>query len=658
MVTSKMKHSKQQSNPTSAWYGRSVLLATLFFWWLAVYQIGSLALERGFFETSIKWRVIAGGAALVGVVLLVICLLSFSKHIQPLAGLAARVFGLLQRLKAINLLGVVLCALLFCFLIFGTYGYLITNVWARLSILWLVSLTAAVFLRAAFPTLEGAKAFLLVMLGIMVVYKAAGFIPEVNNYPLTLGWSESSRYYYASLFFSQSLYGQDFARPFLHPTRYMLQSIPFLWPGLPIVAHRLWQVLLWLGMTGLTAGLLVRRLALPDRWLRWGVVAWAFLFLFQGPVYYHLLVCVAIILAGFGPRKFWPSLAAVVIASLWAGISRVNWFPVPAFLAVTIYLLEVPVCESRSLVDYLRRPFLWAAAGGASALASQAAYIFLSGNQDASSFGSSFTSDLLWYRLWPSATYAPGILPMSVLISLPLLVSIGLWLGGRRWHWLRLLGVGSMLLVLFAGGLVVSTKIGGGSNLHNMDAFLVLLLVCGGWIIFRRFTPETSVPPVRIPWTLVAVIAVMPVYLLIQEGGQFPTRDYQLAWDDVAEVRQRVEEVTSRGGRVLFIWQRQLVTFGLVGDVQMEEPYETVELMEMAMSNNQDYLNQFYTDLREHRYDLIIDGAQNVVYKGPEDGFPEENNVWVDRVTLPLLEYYESSYVLPYSRISFLVPKP
>ena len=34
-----------------------------------------------------------------------------------------------------------------------------------------------------------------------------------------------------------------------------------------------------------------------------------------------------------------------------------------------------------------------------------------------------------------------------------------------------------ILLIFFAGGIVVSVKIGGGSNLHNMDAFLVFLLV-------------------------------------------------------------------------------------------------------------------------------------------------------------------------------------
>lgn len=76
------------------------------------------------------------------------------------------------------------------------------------------------------------------------------------------------------------------------------------------------------------------------------------------------------------------------------------------------------------------------------------------------------------------------------------------------------------------------------------------------------------------------------------------------------------------------------------------------------MSGNPDYLNQFNNDLREHRFDMIVTGELNIVYKGPQDSFPEENNVWVERVSVPLLNYYQSSHVFEHSRIQLLVPKP
>ena len=44
-------------------------------------------------------------------------------------------------------------------------------------------------------------------------------------------------------------------------------------------------------------------------------------------------------------------------------------------------------------------------------------------------------------------------------------------------HLLRLGLIFAALLVLFAGGLVVSMKIGGGVDIHNLDAYLSLLLI-------------------------------------------------------------------------------------------------------------------------------------------------------------------------------------
>ena len=154
------------------------------------------------------------------------------------------------------------------------------------------------------------------------------FLP-VTNYPFSVGWSEASRFYYGSLLFSKSIYGVNLPLSVWHGTRYFLLAIPFLIHGLPIWADRLWQVLLWLGITGLTSWLFVRRLKLQEWTTALILGAWLFLYLFQGAVYYHLQVCVIIILLGVSSQHPWRSLAAVIVSSFWAGMSRIELVPGP-----------------------------------------------------------------------------------------------------------------------------------------------------------------------------------------------------------------------------------------------------------------------------------------------------------------------------------------
>ena len=188
-------------------------------------------------------------------------------------------------------------------------------------------------------------ALLVTTLGYASAYKLASFIPDVSSYPFSLGWSEGSRYYYASLWLSKQVYGLSVPPSVLHPTRYLLQAFPFLVPGSSLWFNRFWQVFLWVVTTALTSYLLVRRLALPARRkplvITLSMILWGFIFLFQGPVYYHLQFMVILILWGFDRHHFWRNLILVLIASLWAGISRINWLPVPGLLAAALYLMEV-----------------------------------------------------------------------------------------------------------------------------------------------------------------------------------------------------------------------------------------------------------------------------------------------------------------------------
>jgi len=493
-----------------------------------------------------------------------------------------------------------------------------------------------------------------------IVLWVVKFIPDVHAYPLSLGWSETSRYYYASLFFSPLVYGKWVPLSSLHPSRYFMQSLPFLIPSMGLWAHRLWQVLLWLCTTLVAGVALSRRIRLENRWVRWAVSAWFFMFSFQGPVYYHLMVVVILVLAGFDKHRLWRSLIVVAAASVWAGVSRVNWFPMAGMLAVTLYVLEAPQGK-KNFWQYWRWPVTAVILGLLLAFASQAVYAVISGNPP-EVFASSFNSPLYRYRLFPNEAYGPGIINLTITASLPLLLII-IWrvlTQVRRWRFLRLLALFSILLSLLIVGFIVSTKIGGGDNLHNMDSFLVMLAIIAAYCGFNRFEPETSVkqPHRVIPLPQVVMAMVVPLIFVLDMLQPYPRLDNGRAWADIQQVQDLIDARVPEDGEVLFIQHRHLLTFNMIDGVTLVPEYEKVFLMEMAMSGNSDYLNQFWEDLETHRFDLIVVDPPAVVIRPASDVFGEENNVWVEQVTQPLLEWYYPLVELRESAMSILAPRP
>lgn len=533
---------------------------------------------------------------------------------------------------------------------------------------WWLVLLAAGALKVAFKTSwPGGFASSLIILG--VCYEIYVRFQEVSTYIFSMGWSETSRFYYASLYFSQSLYGESFPLSTLHPTRYFLQSLAYLVPGLDLTGHRFWQFLLWILMTGAAVVALVWRALIPNSLIpnspsstsklgirNWLIAGWLFLFYLLVGVYYHLMPMVFIPLLFVSHKHPWRSLIAIVVASAWAGVSRVNWFPMPAMIAITIYLLEVPVGQRTkdegstnsvvglsSSVRYLSLPALWAISGLLSALGAQAAYIFLSGNADnASAFASSFFSALLWDRLWPNELFPLGVVWGILLVSGPLLAVLALALNQwKRLHPIRWAGILSMLLVLFAGGLVVSVKIGGGGDLHNMDGYAVLLSVVAALFIGGQVRAESALDDERVQirpgWPTMAFAALIPLFFLIPMLSPRPVYNHE---SDQARLEELKTLVENADGPVLFISQRHLLTFGQI-DVALVPDYENVVLMEMAMSNNQQVLGQFYEDLRQNRFAMIVAGRQNLSLQ-TEGAFIEEDNTVKTRIAPYILCYYES----------------
>ncbi len=357
------------------------------------------------------------------------------------------------------------------------------------------------------------------------------------------------------------------------------------------------------------------------------------------------------------PKHPWRSLIAVIFASLWAGVSRVNWFPMPAMIALTIYLMEVRYSNTR-ILEYLKWPFLWTISGLLAALAAQAAYIPLSGNaNNPEIFASSFTSDLLWYRLWPNPLFPLGIVPAILIVSGPFMgILAAATLQWKRLHPIRWAGLWGMILVLFAGSLVVSAKIGGGGDLHNMDAYATLLGIVSAYFIGGKVVSEagrTDFSPSR-SWPVTAVALLVPLLFLIPSLAPLVTYNKALAGNNLQQLKTLVEPAD---GPVLFITERHLVTFGQI-DVAMVPEYERVTLMEAAMSNNQKMLTQFYGDLRANHFALIVSGKENLFIKENEP-FAEENNVWNMRISPYILCYYEpmALFESEHSRFEVFAPR-
>ncbi len=533
---------------------------------------------------------------------------------------------------------------------------------------WLVLLASAALKVALKTSWQGGFAAALVILG--VTYEIFIRFRAVSEYPFSLGWSETSRYFYASLYFSQSLYGETFPLSTLHPTRYFLQSLAYLIPSWGLTEHRIWQFLLWVVMTAAVAvSLAWRALTSPlptgegRRGKGWLFAGWFFLYLLLVGVYYHLTPMIFLPLLFVSPKHPWRSLIAVVVASLWAGVSRVNWFPMPAMIALAIYLLEVRYSSIRvsniepRILEYLKWPFLWTISGLLAALAAQAAYIPLSGNaSNPEIFASSFTSDLLWYRLWPNPLFPLGIAPAILIVSGPLLfILIAATFQWKRLHPIRWVGLWGMILVLFGGSLVVSAKIGGGGDLHNMDAYAALLGIVSAYFIGGKVVSEstTDFNPSR-SWPVTAVALLIPLLFLVPSLAPLVTYNKGWAANNLQQLKTLVE---SADGPVLFTTERHLVAFGQI-NVAMIPEYERVTLMEAAMSNNRKMLEQFYSDLRANRFALIVSGKENLFIKENEP-FAEENNAWNMRISPYILCHYEpvALFESDHSRFEVFAPR-
>lgn len=554
-------------------------------------------------------------------------------------------------------------AALFPYLVLGPPGDLIPPAWTRHSLfLWLaIGLTLMMVAFWRRPWLEMAAAS---ALGMAVVYHLATYFPHVTDYPFSLWWSETTRYYMASQFFDHKIYGQDLPWVFRDLTRYLIQSVPFLIPDSPLWLHRLWQASLRFSTTYIAGLMLARRMAIKPKLMFAFFAAWAGLYFFQGPVFYNLILIVIFTFWLVRPRHFWRTLLIVGAVSIYAGFSRINWVPMAGLIAAVFYLLEVPVEGKtfKQVVRYLLPPFIWVAAGLALGFGAQQFWVANSGNPEEILY-SSFTSYLLWYRLLPNPSFAIGILPYTLLVSSPLLATLGVgyFANRKRWHFIRLLGLAGIAGALFAGGMLVSVKIGGGTNLHNLDVFLVVLLIMAVELYFGRVNDEDGQPVnVRLPLWLKAAAFIGPILFAVSFSGRAiqPVDDLTAA-QDLAKLQAYADQAVAEGGEALFVSNRHLLTFGLIENVPLVHAHEKLLLQEMAMSKNEVYLESFGAEMAGQRYAIIVTDRMPTVWKDPQTtSLAAENNVVMQDITSLIQCAYQVEERLLDGKLEIYTPKP
>ena len=303
-----------------------------------------------------------------------------------------------------------------------------------------------------------------------------------------------------------------------------------------------------------------------------------------------------------------------------------------------------------------------------------------------SSIGSSVSSQpLLWYRLFPNSTYAPGILLGLLLATAPLVAILIYLIKTNRWKlnfWQKLAIAGSLLAFLVVG-LIVSVKIGGGGDLHNLDMFIMGLMFAGAlaWRNGGHTWIASEIMPVWIRIVLIALI-VIPAYKPLMRMAPISTSaDRQMlatladitpvdplpnplpdtlpSENDTQEalksIRQAAINAASKGD-VLFMDQRQLLTFGFIKGVPLLPEYDKKVLIDKAMSADAQYFEEFYKDLASHRFSLIITSPLNRRLNDVENQFSEENNAWVKWVSRPLLCYYQPLETYKKVDVQLLVP--
>jgi hypothetical protein len=542
-------------------------------------------------------------------------------------------------------------------LLYSLPGLLFTGPYLRGMLGLLIGFLIAILITHSDEHLVQPKTLVFSLLLFSSIHLLAYRLTGVTSYPFALFWSEGNRLYDYSVFLGSNRYNYPgkLTIPYDSPGRYLLWGIIYAIPQTPIWLHRLWDAVLWVAPY-ILFGYLIARWSQFNKLARWSLALWVFVFLSQGPVYAPLLLSAIIIVLTVQRKRLWLSVIGVVIASYYASVSRWTWAPAPAMWAVVILIAGIEWKRGANWKTLFRQLIpiaVVALAGLAIGYISKAD--FFTPEEISSNY--TFDQALLWYRLLPNATFQTGIL-LGALIAVGPIVGLLVWAAISRWwpiNWIQSLVYLVAGLATLGVGLVISVKIGGGSNLHNLDMFLITVAILLGLMLAGRKDISWKAWPMGSQILLVLAI-LLPAWNALRTGEPLRLPPENLVTEALERIQTEVSEAQKKG-EVLFMDQRQLLTFRFIKNVLLVPDYEKKYMMDMAMGNNEAYFKTFYADLARKRFPLIVSEPLKLVEKGQVDSFGEENNAWVTWVSNPVLCYYEPIVTLKQIQVQLLAPK-
>jgi hypothetical protein len=578
---------------------------------------------------------------------------------------------------------------------FSMWGIVFHGIYFRLLVWLIVIVLLSIFLTRGAELVQWAN-----LLSALVISASAFSIfanlKYVTNNPFSLGWSEGNRLWDYSMLFGRDRYIYPMDKNIfvlLEPGRQFVGALPFLFSQLSIGAARA-----WIGLLGILPYLLLgfisfRSLHHKKRlWVLMGL--WTFLFLGQGPIHPPLVLGAALVSLAWG-SSFWLAIPLMLISGYFISISRFTWVFAPAVWIVLLELTQLKPGHAGLLKQpAIKRSLVLAFSSLAGSIILP---LFISLPSSSISSGNAAPSilmiteslrenltrqALLWYRLLPNQTYHEGILVGTFLAAAPLtcLLYYLVQKKGLINNGLQKLGIILSSFAFLGVGLIISAKIGGGGDLHNIDMFLINLFFTMVIVVFNGGdnwleTVKVESKGIKLLIMLSIVIpalgplqamrsydfsekAVTLVILTDSENERtlelYPSQN---VIDETLNTIQAEADGALEKGDVLFLDQRQLLTFGYITNVPLIPEYEKKVLMEQAMASDRVYFDQFYRDLKEHRFSLIISQPLVTSKKGDTFQFGEENDAWLNWVSKPLLCHYQIKETFREAGVQLLIPR-
>ncbi len=588
------------------------------------------------------------------------------------------------------------------------WGVVFQKLYIRLFI-WFVMVCLLSVLASKSRILAGWNELLVSLVVSAGVFSIFASLTNVSGYPFSLGWSEGNRIWDYSMLFGRDLYNFDENKNryvLLDLGRQVIGGLPFLIPGMTLFGVRLW-IGLTLIIPYIILGIAIFRGFAHNRAYYLVAVLFVFLFLKQGPIHAPLVLSAALVALAWG-SPLWLGVPLVMGAGYFAILSRFSWVFAPGMWIVMLEFASSSFSDRAVSITTWKRSLILGASGifGGVLLPRVVGILpgllqnirnFILGTDPSTDITTQFlttgintntvvqgvtTQPLLWYRLLPNSTYGNGILFALLLAVGPLLLILYYLVSQNIWKLSSLQRVSLVLpLLAFMGvGLVASTKIGGGGDLHNMDMFLIGVLFAAAiaWQqVGREWLSQLDGGPGILRILIIFTIAYTALYPLMgmrsfdfaedlswiktltdssedQTLEMLPTKSET---DKTIQMIQGVVDEAGQRGEILFIDQRQLLTFGYIENVTLVPEYEKKILMTVALSGDAETFKPFYADLASQRFSLIVSEPLRTPVQDISFQFGEENNAWKTWVATPILCYYEPLITEKEFRVQLLFPR-